>query len=97
YLFSVYAYVWSNDFDDEESRQVSTSPGGILVQVGVDPLGGTDPDSDNIVWSVPVEQYDAYRQYSISARSAGDTLTVWVRSRVTFPQANNFIYLDDAS
>ena len=97
YLFSVYAYVWSNDFDDEESRQVSANPGGITLQVGIDPLGGTDPNSENIVWSVAVEQYDAYRQYSISARSASDVVTVWVRSRVAFPQANNFIYLDDAS
>lgn len=97
YLFSVYAYVWSNDFDDEESRQSSANPGGITLQVGIDPLGGTDPNSENIVWSVAVEQYDAYRQYSINARSASETVTVWVRSRVAFPQANNFIYLDDAS
>lgn len=97
YLFSVYAYVWSNDFDDEESRQLSANPGGITVQVGIDPLGGTDPNSNNIIWSVPVEQYDAYRQYSISARAASSFITVWVRTRVTFPQANNFIYLDDAS
>lgn len=97
YLFSIYAYVWSNDFDDEESRQLSANPGGITVQVGIDPLGGTDPNSNNIVWSVPVEQYDAYRQYSISARAASGTITVWVRTQIGFPQANNFIYLDDAS
>lgn len=97
YLFSIYAYVWSNDFDDEESRQLSANPGGITVQVGIDPLGGTDPNSNNIVWSIPVEQYDAYRQYSVSARAASEFITVWVRTQIAFPQANNFIYLDDAS
>ncbi len=97
YLFSIYAYVWSNDFDDAESREFSANPGGITIQVGIDPLGDNNPNSANIVWSVPVEQYDAYRQYSISVRSASDAITVWVRSQVTFPQANNFIYLDDAS
>lgn len=97
YIFSVYAYVWSNDFDDEESRQLSANPGGITVQVGIDPLGGTDPNSNNIVWSIPVEQYDAYRQYSISARAASEFVTVWVRTQIAFPQGNNFIYLDDAS
>ncbi|HRF98538.1 MAG TPA: hypothetical protein PLZ51_25195, partial [Aggregatilineales bacterium] len=96
-LFSVYAYVWSNDFDSEESRQISTNPGGITIQVGIDPFGGIDLDSENIIWSEPVEQYDEYRQYAISALPIGNTVTVWVRSQITSPQSYNFIYLDDAS
>ncbi|MFW5708759.1 MAG: LysM peptidoglycan-binding domain-containing protein [Chloroflexota bacterium] len=91
--FSVYAYVWSSTFDD---REVSEEDGDVTVEVGIDPTGGTDPTSNNIVWSFAVEQYDAYRQYSIIAASADDAVTVWVRSRVGFPVQNTYIYLDDA-
>ena len=91
--FSVYAYVWSSN---ESDPNISSSPGGILVQVGIDPTGGTDGSSNNIVWSVPVEQYDAYRQYSVIATAVSNAVTVFVRSRIEFPQANNYIYLDDA-
>lgn len=91
--FSVYAYVWSSN---ESDPNISSSPGGVLVQVGIDPTGGTDGTSNNIVWSVPVEQYDAYRQYSVIATAVSNSVTVFVRSRIDFPQANNTIYLDDA-
>lgn len=91
--FSVYAYVWSSN---ESDPNISSSPGGVLVQVGIDPTGGTDGSSNNIVWSVPVEQYDAYRQYSVIATAVSNAVTVFVRSRIEFPQANNYIYLDDA-
>lgn len=92
--FSVYAYVWSSTFND---RDVSEQPGDVTLQVGIDPNGGTNPDSSNIVWSIAVEQYDAYRQYSQIATAASDTVTVWVRSRVGFPVQNTYIYLDDAN
>lgn len=91
--FSVYAYVWSSNLDDVD---ISEEPGGVLVEVGIDPTGGTDATSGNIVWSVPAEQYDAYRQYSIIATATGNAVTAFVRSSVDFPQRNNFIYLDDA-
>lgn len=91
--FSVYAYVWSSTFSDVT---ISELPGGIIVQVGIDPTGGTDGTSSSIVWSPPAEQYDAYRQYAVIATAASNAVTVFVRSRVTEPIENNNIYLDDA-
>lgn len=91
--FSVYAYVWSSNLDDVN---VSEEPGGVLVEVGIDPTGGTDPESTAIIWGVSDEQYDAYRQYSVIATATGNAVTVFVRSSVDFPQRNNYIYLDDA-
>jgi LysM repeat protein len=91
--FSIYIHVWSSTL---ENTSVSESPGDVLVDVGIDPTGGTDGTSNNIVWSVPVAQYDAYREYSVIATSTSSAVTVFVRSRVGFPVQNTYIYLDDA-
>lgn len=93
--FSVNAYIWSSSFDDVD---VSEDDGGVVVQVGIDPTGGTDGQSGSIVWSAPVaQQYDQYDLYSVTATAAGNAVTVFVRSTVSFPVKNNNIYLDDAS
>jgi LysM repeat protein len=92
--FGVYVYVWSTSFDDvDESEQ----DGGVTVRVGIDPTGGTDPASQNIVWSSSTVQYDTYAEYSVTTTARGSAVTVFVRSTVSFPVKNNNIYLDDAS
>lgn len=91
--FSVYAYIWSTTFDD---RAKSEEDGDVIVQVGIDPTGGTDPTSGAIVWSTAIEQYDAYREYAVIARATGTAVTVFVRSIVGFPVQHSYIYLDDA-
>ena len=94
YRFSVYAYVWSSSFEDAD---VSEDPGDVVVRVGIDPNGGTDGESDDIVWSTAATFfYDAYRQYAVIATAASSTITVFVESTVGGPRANNYIYLDDA-
>ncbi len=92
--FSAYVYAWSSTFDDPNK---SEDPGGIVVQVGIDPAGGTDGSSAGIVWSAPSIQYDAYNEYAVTASSTNTTITVWIRSTVTTPVKNSNIYVDDAS
>jgi LysM repeat protein len=92
--FSAYVYVWSSNFNDLDK---SEDPGGVVVQVGIDPTGGTDGASSNIVWSDPIVQYDAYNESSVTATSAATAVTVFVRSTVSTPIQNNNIYIDDAS
>ncbi len=91
--FSVYAWVWSSSFSE---RDQSEQPGDVTVQVGIDPTGGTDPASNNIVWSLAVEQYDAYREYATTARATSNAVTVYVRTSVGFPVQNTYTYLDDS-
>ena len=94
YRFSVYAYVWSSSFEDTE---VSEDPGDVVVRVGIDPNGGADGESDDIVWSTAATFfYDAYRQYAVIATAESESITVFVESTVGEPRANNYIYLDDA-
>lgn len=91
--FSVFAHIWSSTFAD---RNHSDEDGDVLLQVGIDPTGGTDSQSEAVVWSAPIEQYDAYREYSVTATAESSAVTVFVRSIVGFPVQNNDVYLDDA-
>ncbi|MAS34209.1 MAG: hypothetical protein CL610_09385 [Anaerolineaceae bacterium] len=93
--FRVSAYVWSNTFDNVDA---SEEDGDVFVQVGIDPTGGTDPQSSDIVWSeAGIEQYDAYNEYAVEAEATGDTVTVFVRTTIGVPVKNSHIYLDAAS
>ena len=94
YIFSIYIYVWSSTFDD---LNLSQDDGDVLTQIGIDPTGGTDPFSDNILWSIAKEEYDTFGLHTISAMAESTSVTVFVRSRVSFPVKNSSIYLDDAS
>jgi LysM repeat protein len=93
--FSIFAYVWSSMSDNEET---STDNGDVMVQVGIDPTGGTDPGAEVIVWSPEgVEEYDAYNEYTVDARAEADAVTVFVRTVIGVPVTNTDIYLDQAS
>ena len=94
YRFSIYAHVWSSSFEDAD---VSEDPGAVVVRVGIDPTGGTDGASEDIIWSTAAAFfYDAYRQYAVISTAESSTITVFVESTVGEPRANNYIYLDDA-
>jgi hypothetical protein len=91
--FSVQAYVWSSNASDVDE---SEEDGDVTVQVGIDPTGGTDATSSNVIWSEPVELYDAYNEYSVTTGASGNAVTVFIRATVDFPVANNYVYVDDA-
>lgn len=94
YQFSAYVYTWSTSLDSPDASEL---PGNLTVQVGIDPTGGTDGQSANIVWSpAGTPQYDSWVQYSVSAAPAGSSLTVFVRAQPQEPVKNNVIYIDDA-
>lgn len=94
YRFSIYARVWSSTFQDFEE---SEEPGDVALLVGIDPTGGANGSSGDIVWSpVAAFYYDAYRQYSVIAEAQSSAVTVFVMSTIETPVANSYIYLDDA-
>ncbi len=91
--FSIYAHVWSSTFED---FAVSEEPGDVALRVGIDPTGGTDGLSSNVVYTEAAIFYDTYRQYSIIATAQSSTVTVFVRSTVGDAVWNSYVYLDDA-
>jgi hypothetical protein len=92
--FSVFTYVWSSSNPD--NPDVSENPAPVRVTVGIDPRGGTDAASADIVWSEPEEVYDQYREWSVETSALSAAVTVFVRTTQT-AVGNSAVYLDDAS
>lgn len=91
--FSAYAHVWSNAIED---RSQSEHDGDVFVQIGVDPTGGSDPASENIIWSVLTERYDEYQRHSVKVMTTREKVTVFLRSIVLKPQAYSQVRWDHA-
>lgn len=91
---SVYAYTFSSNAEEADA---SDDPCAVTVEVGIDPTGGEDPESDAIIWSEPAEACDAYNQYSISAAPADESVTVFVRTDASVGRLSTEVYLDEAS
>jgi LysM repeat protein len=91
--FSIYAYVLSTNLDD---LSVSEQPGGVALQVGIDPTGGTDALADTVIYSDAAIFYDNFRQYSIITTAKSNKVTVFVRTTVSEGVQHTHVYLDDA-
>ena len=92
--FSVWVNVWSTSLDDPNA---SEQPGRLTVRAGIDPLGGTDGTSPNIVWTAAPEVYDQYQEIVVEATAQSQFVTVFVESKPKDPVKNNNTYVDDAS
>lgn len=92
--FSLNAYVWSSI--DEADTSVSTIPGLVTLQAGIDPTGGTDPSSAAIVWGDVAETYDQYFPLWVIATAQADTVTVFLRANIGGDTYVSDIYLDSA-
>jgi LysM repeat protein len=92
--FSAFLNVWSTTRDNPDQ---SLEPAALSLQVGIDPTGGTNGNSSAIVWSAPERFYDEYRQLSVDAVAAANTITVFVRAIILEPVRHSHVYVDDAS
>jgi hypothetical protein len=91
--FSAWVQVWSSD---EDNNEVSAQPGNYRVLIGIDPTGGTDWSSENVVWSERTFAYDAYQQLSVATVARNSTVTVFMQGVPEFPVKHNDSYWDDA-
>jgi len=98
--FSIYVQAWqcSNPDACGKGGTHSDAPADMHLRVGIDPYGGTDPFSTNIVWSREQPAFDRWVQFSVEAKAAGGAVTVFTHSRPEWDvaRANNDVYLDDA-
>ena len=76
---------------------MSFEPGNMNTRIGIDPTGGTDPFSANIVWSDLQNPLDAFSLHQVDAVAQSDTVTVFLYSAPTYPEVHTDIYVDDAS
>lgn len=94
---SFYAHAWSCGQDDPPLS--CGDEHGFYFRVGIDPNGGTDPFSGNIVWSSPYYHYDNFGmvgpvQATVGASGAA---TLFVQAYGKWPLKHNDAYMDSAS
>jgi LysM repeat protein len=103
--FTIHAQTWSclaeGEWNNCPTLPNSNNPAPFHNKVGIDPTGGVDPWSPNIVWSGEFETHDTWTAFWVEAVAEAETVTVFFYSLAdwpdTFPRLNNDVYLDDAS
>lgn len=92
-VLTAWVQVWSDDTDNPATSDV---PGNYRVSIGIDPFGGTDYSSPNIVWSeFNTFAYDAYKQLTVATIAQNNVVTVFLRGVPEFPVKHNDSYWDD--
>ncbi len=81
---------------DPPYRQSDTSAGASL-KVGIDPKGGTNPASADIVWSALASPYDQWAELTVTAEVEGDAATVFLYMSQSAGLAINNVYWDKVS
>lgn len=73
--------------------------GAMTARTGIDPTGGTDYASPNVIWSSPNEGRDYYELLTVEAIAQSDRVTVFLYFMPSWEWAHihNNIYWDDVS
>jgi hypothetical protein len=98
--FSIYMQAWMCfEFDQCDYGRVSDKPGEMHLRVGIDPTGGTNPFSADIVWSGEQAAWDEWVPFQVEAVARNSSVTVFTHSRADWDWArkNNDVYIDDGS
>jgi hypothetical protein len=90
--FSAWVQAWSSQDSDPNAVK---DPGNYRVYVGIDPTGGTDWSSPNVVWSEPRMEYNTWMNLTVAATAKADTITVFLRGQPEFRDHFNDSYWDD--
>ena len=93
--FSANVWVWSTR--DDLDPAVSVDPGKVTIEVGIDTTGSVNPEGTSIIWSAPVEAYDAFNKVEVSAAPTGEVATVFVKTTVGEARLVTDVYVDNAS
>jgi LysM repeat protein len=96
--FSIYMEAWSATKMDagEPNPHFSFGQSSMHLRIGIDPTGGNDPWSKEIVWSSEQDAYDQFTRFEVEAVARSSKVTVFTHSRPEYPMEHNDVYLDDA-
>lgn len=92
---SFYAHAWA--CSDDNPPESCGDPYSFYFQVGIDPNGGTDPFSQNIVWSSPAYHYDVYGMVGPVQATVGEggAATIFIKAYGKWPLKHNDAYMDN--
>ncbi len=89
YTFSVWTYrddPWGNNGNINEE-----------TWVGIDPTGGVDPTSQNIVWSTSESSWHTWTQQTVSAISQSTRITLFMKNQAHYGGEMMAAYYDNAT
>lgn len=93
---SAWVHAWTSEDDNPYHSQCDTWQAWQMV--GIDPIGGTNPYTASVVWSVPNNIYDVYTHtHSVAVTTQANTITIFIRSWVKWPIIHNDMYWDNVS
>ncbi|MEJ5310106.1 MAG: LysM peptidoglycan-binding domain-containing protein [Anaerolineae bacterium] len=104
--FSAYMVTWScapsaERWNNCPTAPLSNKPAPMHAKVGIDPTGGTNPWSPDIVWSPELDATDNWTYFSVEAVATNVTVTVFTYTWADWVdqlfRVNNDVYLDTAS
>jgi hypothetical protein len=95
--FSAHGQAWSCEDASTCRDGSSVNPANMLMRVGIDPTGGTDPFSNAIKWSAYFNPLDQWQVACIEATSEAENVTAYLWASPDGPRQNQDIYWDDAS
>ena len=97
YLFQV-EWAPMQSYNADEGGMI-TKDGFMMRVIGLDPTGGTDPNSPNIVWSQELwkKKRVAKEELRVSAVAQGDTMTAFIRVKNPQSHGQDQIFIDVAS
>jgi hypothetical protein len=93
---TAWGQVWSSD-EPCQPPDASCNPTEMRLQVGLDPTGGLNPASSQVVWSGAANPVDAYQPLSVSTAAAGPLATVYLKSNPLQPRSHNDVYWDSVT
>ncbi len=95
---SFYAHAWACGDDEHQARSCS-DPYAFYFRVGIDPNGGTDPFSPNVVWSQPYYYYDNFGRVGPVQATVGEAgvVTFFMQAYAKWQLKHNDAYWDNAS
>lgn len=96
YCFSSWGHAWSSRETLSGWLSDPNDHGDLFQRVGIDPTGGADWQSPNVVWSEMRMQYDEFGLFSVEAVAEADLITVFIWSKANVPVKHNDVYWDDA-
>lgn len=93
-VFSIWVQVWSSSGDNPDDI---VDDGDYKVSIGIDPTGGVDGSSPNVIWSPQVKEYNQWVQLQVMAVAQSSTVTVFTRGAPLYRVKHNDSYWDEAS
>lgn len=96
--------IWGHTWMSESDTSLTSDGGTPNMRIGIDPTGGSNAYSQQIVWSEYKQAFDSYQPFSVQAQAQGDKVTVFTfAAPSTNPNSPDYgfkhtdIYWDDAA